>query len=70
MAAVILVFIFGLLVLEIVHHTLAAMFGSYLALSLLALQHRMPSISEVVGWMDHGTLALLCVLANNSSLAL
>ena len=35
------------------------MFGSYLVLVVLAIQHRMPEIGEVVAWMDHGTLALL-----------
>jgi Na+/H+ antiporter NhaD/arsenite permease-like protein len=58
-ALMILVIVFGMIVLEIVHHTLAAMFGSYMVLCVLAVQHRMPEISEVVGWMDHGTLALL-----------
>ena len=58
-AFVILVIVFSMIVFEIVHHTLAAMFGSYLVLVMLAVQHRMPEISEVIAWMDHGTLALL-----------
>ena len=51
--------VFAIIVFEVVHHTLAAMFGSYIVLCVLAVQHRMPTISEAVMWMDHGTLALL-----------
>ena len=58
-AFVILVCVFSMIVFEVVHHTLAAMIGSFIVLLVLALQHRMPEIGEVIGWMDHGTLALL-----------
>ena len=58
-AVAILILVFAIIISEIVHHTLAAMFGSYIVLCVLAIQHRMPTISEAVMWMDHGTLALL-----------
>jgi hypothetical protein len=58
-AFVILFCIFGMIVFEVVHHTLASMIGSFVVLLVLAIQHRMPDIGEVVSWMDHGTLALL-----------
>eukprot|EP01052_Picozoa_sp_SAG31_P000172 SAG31_NODE_5_length_43735_cov_42.922266_28_plen_192_part_00 len=51
--------VFAMIVFEVIHHALVAMFGSYLVLLCLAIQHRMPSIEEVVMQMDHGTLALL-----------
>ena len=58
-AMVLLGCVFAVILAEVVHHTLASMFGSYVVLCVLAVQHRMPTISEAVGWMDHGTLALL-----------
>ena len=59
LALLILVCVFAMIVFEVVHHTLAAMIGSYIVLLILAAQHRMPDIAEVVSFMDHGTLALL-----------
>ena len=59
LAFCILVCVFAMIVFEVVHHTLAAMIGSYVVLLVLAMQHRMPDIAEVVSFMDHGTLALL-----------
>lgn len=58
-AFVILFIVFGMIVFEVVHHTLASMIGSTLVIIVLSLQHRMPEIGEVISWMDHGTLALL-----------
>lgn len=58
-AFVILVCVFVMIVFEVVHHTLASMIGATIVVIVLAMQHRMPEIGEVISWMDHGTLALL-----------
>jgi hypothetical protein len=58
-AFIILFCVFSMIVFEIVHHTLASMIGSTVVIIVLAMQHRMPEIGEVISWMDHGTLALL-----------
>jgi Na+/H+ antiporter NhaD/arsenite permease-like protein len=58
-AAVIMIIVFGLIMTEVIHRTMAAMIGATMALYFLALQNRVPSLSTVVGWMDHGTLGLL-----------
>jgi len=51
--------LFGLIMTEVMHRTMASMIGAALCLIVLANQNRPPSLSQVVGWMDHGTLGLL-----------
>eukprot|EP00282_Hemiselmis_andersenii_P021076 CAMPEP_0172043706 /NCGR_PEP_ID=MMETSP1041-20130122/26406_1 /TAXON_ID=464988 /ORGANISM="Hemiselmis andersenii, Strain CCMP439" /LENGTH=837 /DNA_ID=CAMNT_0012702151 /DNA_START=40 /DNA_END=2553 /DNA_ORIENTATION=+ len=58
-AALIMAFVFSLITTEALHRTMAAMIGAAMTLVVLALQNRVPSLSTVVGWMDHGTLGLL-----------
>jgi len=58
-AACIMTLLFGMIMTEVLHRTLAAMIGAALCLIMLAVQNRPPSLSTVVGWMDHGTLGLL-----------
>ncbi|XP_026714854.1 P protein isoform X2 [Athene cunicularia] len=58
-ASIILVGVYVLIILEIVHRTLAAMLGSLAALATLAIVGERPSMVEVVEWIDYETLALL-----------
>ncbi|XP_074839395.1 P protein [Carettochelys insculpta] len=58
-ASVILAGVYMLIILEIVHRTLAAMLGSLAALAALAVVGERPSMVKVVEWIDYETLALL-----------
>ncbi|XP_051846529.1 P protein [Antechinus flavipes] len=58
-ASVILAGVYGLIIFEIVHRTLAAMLGSLAALAALAVIGDRPSLVRVVEWIDYETLALL-----------
>ncbi|OXB56323.1 hypothetical protein ASZ78_004315 [Callipepla squamata] len=58
-ASIILVGVYVLIILEIVHRTLAAMLGSLAALAALAAIGERPSMVKVVEWIDYETLALL-----------
>ncbi|XP_040825882.1 P protein [Ochotona curzoniae] len=58
-AAAILAGVYGLIIFEIVHRTLAAMLGSLAALAALAVIGDRPSLTQVVEWIDFETLALL-----------
>lgn len=58
-SAVIMVALFGMIMTEVLHRTMAAMIGAAMCMIMLAVQNRVPSLSKVVGWMDHGTLGLL-----------
>ena len=58
-ALALLIVVFALIITEVVHRTLIAFMGAAAVLFLLALEHRLPSVYEIMQWMDHGTLALL-----------
>uniref|UniRef100_A0A8C0IL44 OCA2 melanosomal transmembrane protein n=2 Tax=Chelonoidis abingdonii TaxID=106734 RepID=A0A8C0IL44_CHEAB len=58
-ASVILAGVYVLIILEVVHRTLAAMLGSLAALATLAVVGERPSMVKVVEWIDYETLALL-----------
>ncbi|GAB0178838.1 P protein [Grus japonensis] len=58
-ASIVLVGVYVLIILEIVHRTLAAMLGSLAALAALAAVGERPSMVKVVEWIDYETLALL-----------
>ncbi|NXF52087.1 P protein, partial [Oceanites oceanicus] len=58
-ASIILVGVYVLIVLEIVHRTLAAMLGALAALATLAIVGERPTMVKVVEWIDYETLALL-----------
>uniref|UniRef100_A0A803W3E4 OCA2 melanosomal transmembrane protein n=1 Tax=Ficedula albicollis TaxID=59894 RepID=A0A803W3E4_FICAL len=63
-ASIILVGVYVLIILEIVHRTLAAMLGSLAALAALAIVGERPSMVKVVEWIDYETLALLFGMYN------
>ena len=48
-----------MIITEVVHRTLIAFMGAASVLFILALEHRLPSVYTIMGWMDHSTLALL-----------
>ena len=58
-ALALLILVFALIITEVVHRTLIAFMGAAAVLFMLALEHRLPSVYEIMQWMDHGTLALL-----------
>ncbi|KAM4795873.1 P protein [Rhinophrynus dorsalis] len=58
-AAIILAGVYVLIIFEIVHRTLAAMFGSMAALAALTVVGDKPSLAKVVEWIDYETLSLL-----------
>ncbi len=58
-AAVVLIFVYALIIFEIVHRTLAAMFGAFLTLAVLSNLRARPSFEEVLTWIDWETCGLL-----------
>eukprot|EP01119_Soliformovum_irregulare_P017239 TRINITY_DN5091_c0_g1_i1.p1 TRINITY_DN5091_c0_g1~~TRINITY_DN5091_c0_g1_i1.p1 ORF type:complete len:708 (+),score=196.90 TRINITY_DN5091_c0_g1_i1:28-2124(+) len=58
-AALTLVMVYILIIFELVHRTLAAFFGSFVALALLSKLHSRPTLIEVVSWIDFDTCGLL-----------
>lgn len=58
-ALALLIAVFALIITEVVHRTLIAFMGAASVLFILALEHRLPSVYTIMGWMDHSTLALL-----------
>lgn len=59
LAAIIMAVVFGLIMTEIMHRTMAAMIGATMCMVVLALQNRVPTLEKCVSWMDHATLGLL-----------
>nr|UEC49167.1 p-protein [Hofstenia miamia] len=58
-AAFILVFLYSLIISEIIHRTIAACLAATMGIATLALCNEGPSIVEVVEWVDWETLMLL-----------
>ena len=58
-AAVILILVYVLIVFELVHRTIAAMIGSFIALSILSVVRFRPSLEVVITWIDFETIGLL-----------
>ncbi|XP_076467819.1 P protein-like [Babylonia areolata] len=58
-AAVILGFVYVLIIFELVHRTLAAMLGALAALAVLSAVNQKPATETLIGWMDTETLMLL-----------
>eukprot|EP00928_Gymnodinium_smaydae_P020959 TRINITY_DN18118_c0_g1_i3.p1 TRINITY_DN18118_c0_g1~~TRINITY_DN18118_c0_g1_i3.p1 ORF type:complete len:564 (-),score=65.70 TRINITY_DN18118_c0_g1_i3:30-1586(-) len=54
-----LILVLFMILIEVLHRTLVAFAGAASVIFVLALEHRLPAMSTVVLWMDHGTLALL-----------
>ncbi|KAH9421569.1 protein kinase [Dermatophagoides pteronyssinus] len=59
LAAFVLVFLYVLIIFEIVNRTLAAMLGATAAITCLTLIRDRPSLAKVVSWLDVETLSLL-----------
>ncbi|XP_058826333.1 P protein-like isoform X2 [Topomyia yanbarensis] len=58
-AAFVLIFLYALIVWEIVHRTFAAVIASTLAIAILAALDDRPTMEDVVGWIDVETILLL-----------
>ncbi|KAH9395979.1 protein kinase, partial [Tyrophagus putrescentiae] len=59
LATTVLVFLYTLIIFEIVNRTLAAMLGATAAITCLTLIRDRPSLEKVVSWLDVETLCLL-----------
>ncbi|XP_004343150.2 tyrosine transporter [Capsaspora owczarzaki ATCC 30864] len=58
-AATILLGVYVLIIFEIIHRTLAAMFGSFFTLGILAILNKRPALTVIVAWIDYETVCLL-----------
>ncbi|CAH1107707.1 unnamed protein product [Psylliodes chrysocephalus] len=58
-AALILIFLYGLIILDIIHRTLASMLASTISIATLAAFDQRPSLAELISWIDMETLTLL-----------
>nr|AOW69298.1 pink-eyed dilution-like protein [Salpingoeca urceolata] len=58
-AALILVFVYFLIIFELIHRTLSAMLGSFVALAVLSVLNKRPSLEVIIGWIDYETVMLL-----------
>ncbi|KAL8597042.1 hypothetical protein ACOMHN_055635 [Nucella lapillus] len=58
-AALILVFVYVLIIFELIHRTLAAMLGALAALAVLSALNQRPATETIIGWMEMETLMLL-----------
>ena len=58
-AAIILVIVYVLIILEVVHRTVAACLGAFMALGAVTGIVGGPDLGTVVGWIDEGTIGLL-----------
>jgi hypothetical protein len=59
MAGCVLLFLYTLIIFDIVHRTLAAMIGATAAIGCLTFVHERPPLEKVVSWLDVETLTLL-----------
>ena len=59
LGSLLLVFVYGLFLLEVINRSIVAFIGAFLALLLYSLIFEAPELSTVVGWMDESTLCLL-----------
>ena len=59
LGSLLLVFVYSLLLLEVINRSIVAFIGAFLALLLYSLIFEAPELSTVVGWMDESTLCLL-----------
>lgn len=58
-AALVLLFVYVLIIFEVVHRTIAAMLGAFVVLAVLANVRQRPSFEEVLTWIDWETCGLL-----------
>ncbi|EFC38266.1 predicted protein [Naegleria gruberi] len=58
-AALVLVFVYILIIFELVHRTVASMLGSFIVLAVMAFINQRPTLKEICEWMEYDTLTLL-----------
>nr|XP_022903113.1 P protein-like [Onthophagus taurus] len=58
-AAFVLIFLYVLIVFEIIHKTFAAMLVSSVSVALLALLDAKPTVAEIISWIDWETVLML-----------
>lgn len=58
-AAFVLIFMYALIIWEVVHRTFAVVISSTLAISILAALDDRPTMEDIVGWIDVETILLL-----------
>ncbi|XP_033743295.1 P protein-like [Pecten maximus] len=58
-AAIILAFVYVLIIFELVHRTIAAIIGSLAAVAALSYFEKRPSLEVIISWIDMETLMLL-----------
>ncbi|XP_062613965.1 P protein-like isoform X1 [Saccostrea cucullata] len=58
-AALILLFVYAMIIFELVHRTLAAILGSLAAIAVLSSFHKRPDLAAIIAWIDMETLMLL-----------
>ena len=58
-AAIVLLFVYSLIIFEFVHRTVAALLGSTIAISILAILGKRPPLDEIISWIDYETICLL-----------
>ncbi len=58
-AAFVLIFVYILLVFELVHRTVVALLGSFVSLAVLSYFHHRPTLEEILLFMDFETIGLL-----------
>lgn len=59
LAGIVLIGVYVLIVAELVHRTVAAMIGSFVALAVSSTLEGRPALETVVGWVDFETCCLL-----------
>lgn len=58
-SCLILGFVYVLIIFELIHRTLSAMLGSFIALGVLSALNKRPSLEVVIEWIDFETIMLL-----------
>uniref|UniRef100_A0A336MRD1 CSON004766 protein n=1 Tax=Culicoides sonorensis TaxID=179676 RepID=A0A336MRD1_CULSO len=59
LAAFVLIFLYGLIIWEVVHRTFASVLSSALAIACLAIVNDRPTMKEIINWIDFETIMLL-----------
>eukprot|EP01102_Stenamoeba_stenopodia_P004291 TRINITY_DN14613_c0_g1_i1.p1 TRINITY_DN14613_c0_g1~~TRINITY_DN14613_c0_g1_i1.p1 ORF type:complete len:750 (-),score=144.70 TRINITY_DN14613_c0_g1_i1:25-2274(-) len=59
LAFMILVGVYTVIIFEVIHRAIAAMFGSFVALAALSMTLERPSLSEAANWIDINSCGLL-----------
>lgn len=59
LAAFVLIFLYGLIIWEVVHRTFASVLSSALAIACLSAVNDRPTMKEIINWIDFETIMLL-----------